>query len=142
MVRRDEFVEWAEVHGNLYGTAHKQLQTAQEAGQDILLDIDVQGHKQVRQQLAQALSVFILPPSFEELSRRLRDRCSETAEDIERRLQTARREIAHWAEYDYLVVNDSVQNAAQGLLAIVQAARFRRINQAERVEKIIGKFGG
>ena len=142
MVRRDEFVEWAEVYGHLYGTAHKQLRAAQEAGRDILLDIDVQGHKQVRQQLPEAVSVFILPPSFQELSRRLRDRCSDSAEDIERRLQTARNEIAHWPEYDYLVVNDNLKDATQALRAIVQAARFRRLNQTGRAEQITGKFGG
>ncbi|MGA2985731.1 MAG: guanylate kinase [Terriglobia bacterium] len=142
MARRGEFVEWADVYGNLYGTAHKQLQAAQEAGQDILLDIDVQGHQQVRRRLPEALSVFILPPSFPELSRRLRDRRSDAPEEIERRLQTAREEIAHWPEYDYLVVNDNLENATQALRAIVLAARFRRPSQAARVEKIIGTFGG
>jgi guanylate kinase len=142
MVHRDEFVEWADVHGHFYGTAHKQLQGAQEAGKDILLDIDVQGHKQVRQQLPEAVSVFILPPSFEELSRRLRNRRSNSQEDIERRLQTARNEIAHWSEYEYLVVNDHLKDATQALQAIVRAARFRRPSQAGRVEKIIDKFGG
>jgi guanylate kinase len=142
MARRGEFVEWADVYGQLYGTAHKQLQAAQEAGQDILLDIDVQGHQQVRRRLPEAVSVFILPPSFPELSRRLRDRHSDAPEEIERRLQTAREEIAHWAEYDYVVVNDHLQNATQALRAIVRAARFRRPNQAGRVEKIIGTFGG
>jgi guanylate kinase len=142
MAGRGEFVEWADVYGHLYGTAHKQLQAAQEAGQDILLDIDVQGHQQVRKRLAEAVSVFILPPSFEELSRRLRGRRSDPPEEIERRLQTAREEIAHWPEYDYLVVNDHVENATQALRAIVRAARFRRPSQAARVEKIMGTFGG
>lgn len=142
MVRRDEFVEWAEVHGHFYGTAHMQLQAAQGAGKDILLDIDVQGQKQVRQQLPDAVSIFILPPSFQELSRRLRNRRSNTVEDIERRLQTAREEIAHWSEYEYLVVNDHLKDATRALRAIVQAARFRRPSQAGRVEKIIDKFGG
>jgi guanylate kinase len=142
MASRGEFVEWADVYGHLYGTAHKQLQSAQEAGQDILLDIDVKGHQQVRQRLPEAVSVFILPPSFPELSRRLRDRHSDAPEEIERRLQTARGEIAHWAEYDYLVVNDHLKDATQALRGIVRAARFRRSNQAGRVEKIIETFGG
>ncbi len=142
MVRRNEFVEWADVYGQLYGTAHKQLQAAQEAGQDILLDIDVQGHQQVRQRLNEAVSVFILPPSFQELSRRLRDRHSDAPEEIERRLQTAREEIAHWGEYDYLVVNDHLRDATQALRAIVRAARFRRTSEAGRAEKIITTFGG
>jgi guanylate kinase len=142
MVHRDEFVEWADVHGHFYGTAHEQLHAAQDAGQDILLDIDVQGHQQVRRRLPEALSVFILPPSFPELSRRLRDRRSDAPEEIERRLQMAREEIAHWPEYDYLVVNDNLENATQALRAIVLAGRLRRPSQAARVEKIIGTFGG
>jgi guanylate kinase len=142
MVARGEFVEWADVYGHLYGTACKQLRAAQDAGRDILLDIDVKGHQQVRQRLPEAVSVFILPPSFQELSRRLRDRHSDAPEEIERRLETAREEIAHWAEYDYLVVNDHLQDATQALRAIVRAARFRRPSQTERVEKIIGTFGG
>lgn len=142
MISRGEFVEWADVFGHLYGTSRKQLQAAQAAGRDILLDIDVQGHRQVRQCLPEAVSVFILPPSFPELSRRLRDRHSDGPEEIERRLRTAREEIAHWPEYDYLVVNDHLGNAAAALRAIVRAARFRRLSQASRVKKIIGDFGG
>jgi guanylate kinase len=142
MVARDEFVEWADVHGHFYGTARKQLHAAQEAGQDILLDIDVQGHQQVRRQLPESVSVFILPPSFEELARRLRHRHSDAPEEIERRLKKAREEITHWSEYEYLVVNDHLKDATQALRAIVRAARFRRPSQAGRVEKIIGKFGG
>jgi guanylate kinase len=142
MVRRDEFVEWADVHGHFYGTAHKQLLAAQEAGQDILLDIDVQGHKQVRQQIPEAVTVFVLPPSFQELSRRLRNRHSDASEDIERRLEKAREEITHWCEYEYLVVNDNLKDATQALRAIVRAARFRRPSQERRVQEIIKKFGG
>jgi guanylate kinase len=142
MIGRGEFVEWADVYGHLYGTAHKQLEAAQEAGLDILLDIDVQGHQQVRQRLPEAVSIFILPPSFPELSRRLRDRHSDAPEEIERRLQTAREEVAHWAEYDYLVVNDHLEDATQSLRAIVRAAHFRRRSQAARVGQIIGTFGG
>ena len=142
MVRQDEFVEWADVYGHLYGTAQKQLHAAQEEGRDILLDIDVQGHQQVRRRLPDAVSVFILPPSFEELSRRLRHRHSDAPEEIARRLETAREEIAHWREYDYVVVNDRRQDATQALRAIVRAARFRRPSQAGRVEKIFSTFGG
>jgi guanylate kinase len=142
MVARGEFVEWAEVYGHLYGTARKQLHAAQEAGHDILLDIDVQGHRQVRERLPEAVSVFILPPSFQELSRRLRDRHSDAPEEVERRLNTAREEIARWSEYDYLVVNDNLDDAAQALRAIVQGARFSRLNQAKRAEKILKTFGG
>jgi guanylate kinase len=142
MLRRGEFVEWANVYGHLYGTALKQLRDAQHEGTDIVLDIDVQGHAQVRQKLPEAVSVFIVPPSFDELARRLRDRCSDSEESIERRLDTARGEIAHWQEYDYLVVNDHLTEATRALRAIVHAARFRRFSQAGRIEEIINKFGG
>ena len=142
MIARHEFVEWADVYGHLYGTGRRQLRAAQVAGRDILLDIDVQGHRQVRERLPEAISVFILPPSFQELSRRLRNRRSEAAEQIERRLATAREEITHWQEYDYVVVNDRLANAIQVLRGIVQAARFRRLNQERRIRKIIKTFGG
>jgi guanylate kinase len=142
MARQDEFVEWADVYGHLYGTAHKQLLAAQKQGQDILLDIDVQGHQQVRQRLPEALSVFILPPSFQVLSRRLRRRHSDAPEEIDRRLHTAREEITHWPEYDYVVVNDRRKDATQALRVIVRAARFRRPSQMGRAEKIIKTFGG
>jgi len=142
MISRGEFVEWADVYGHLYGTARKQLSLAQKAGQDILLDIDVQGHQQVRRRLPEAVSVFILPPSFAELSRRLRERHSDAPQEIARRLKTACEEITHWHEYDYLVVNDRLQEATRALRSIVAAARFRRTSQAERVGKILRKFGG
>jgi guanylate kinase len=142
MIARHEFVEWADVYGHLYGTARKQLRMAEEAGRDILLDIDVQGHKQVRKRLPGAVSIFILPPSFRELAGRLRRRHSDAPQEIERRLDTARREIAHWPEYDYLVVNDRLADAAQALRAILRAARFRRPNQAARARKIVETFGG
>jgi len=142
MIARQEFVEWADVYGHFYGTARKQLEAAQEAGRDILLDIDVQGHQQVRERLPEAVSVFILPPSYRELSRRLRDRHSDAPEEIARRLQTARQEISRWPEYDYLVVNERLSDAARALQAIMRAARFRRSNQMERAKKILATFGG
>ena len=142
MAARGEFVEWANVFGQLYGTAKKQIRAAQERGQDILLDIDVQGHRQVRGKLPEAVSIFVLPPSFRELERRLRHRHSDMPEVIARRLQTARREIRHWPEYDYLVVNDHIAGAGKALLVVVEAARFRREMQIDRVRDICKTFGG
>jgi guanylate kinase len=142
MVATGEFIEWARVFGYLYGTSWKQLCSAQEAGQDIVLDIDVQGHRQIRRRLAGAVSVFVLPPSFRILQRRLRRRHSDSKEVIERRLAAARKEITHWPEYDYLVVNDRVSRAARDLRAVVMAARLRRQNQRERVQEICKTFGG
>ncbi len=142
MIAAAEFVEWADVFGNLYGTSWKQLQAAREAGKDILLDIDVQGHRQVRQRLPEALSIFVLPPSFQELERRLRLRHSDEPQVIERRLSDARKELNHWPEYDYLVVNDRLSVATQALRLVVLAARFRRQNQQGRVQAISKTLGG
>ncbi len=142
MIATQRFVEWADVYGHFYGTAWDQLQTAQVAGRDILLDIDVRGHRQVRRRLPEAVSIFLLPPSFQELERRLRHRHADAPAVIEKRLDTARKEITHWREYDYLVVNDHLSSATRALRAVVLAARFRRQNQQERVEDICKTFGG
>jgi guanylate kinase len=142
MIQAGEFIEWAEVVGEFYGTARQQLHAAQEAGQDILLDIDIQGHRQVRRKLPEAVSIFILPPSFQELERRLRRRKSDTPDSIERRLRNARREIGHWKEYDFVVVNDRLRAATKSLRAIVEAARARACVQRERAKEISQSFGG
>ncbi len=125
MVSEGAFAEWAEVHGNLYGTALQTLEQARQAGEDILLDIDCQGAAQLRQKLADAVFIFILPPSLEELERRLRGRQTDSEDVVARRLANARREIAaaHW--YDYLLVNDDLEAAREQLKAIVLAERCR-----------------
>lgn len=145
MLARAEFVEWAEVHGELYGTSWKSLRQAQAAGDDVLLDIDVQGHRQVRRQLPEAVSIFLLPPSFAELERRLRRRQSGAAApagETERRLADARREIRRWREYDFLIVNDRIAAADRSLKAVVTAARSRRVIQQGRAREIVKTFGG
>jgi guanylate kinase len=142
MIGRGEFVEWAEVFGHFYGTSERQIRAAQEAGRDIVLDIDVQGHRQVRKRLPEAVSVFVLPPSFRELEARLRHRHSDSPQVIQQRLDTAREEITHWPEYDYLVVNDRLPAAARALRSVVLGARFRRQNQTERAQDICKTFGG
>jgi guanylate kinase len=142
MVAAGDFVEWANVYGHLYGTTWNELRHALEGGKDVVLDIDVQGHSQVRRRLPEALSVFLLPPSFNELARRLRRRHSDSAEVIESRLVAARKEISHWSEYDYLIVNDSIPTAVQAVKTVVLAARFRRQHQQGVVEEIRETFGG
>jgi guanylate kinase len=142
MIANQEFLEWAEIVGHLYGTATKQLRAAQDVGEDILLDIDVQGHEQLRRKLPEAVSVFILPPSYQELERRLRRRRSDAPGVIEGRLNNARHEIQHWAEYDYLVVNDRLTRATRALRSIVEAARSRRQVQEECAQEISQTFGG
>ena len=142
MIHAGEFVEWADVVGHLYGTARGQLLAAAGEGKDILLDIDVQGHRQVREKLPEAVSIFILPPSFQELERRLRRRKSDSPEVIQRRLQNARREIGHWKEYDFLVVNDKLRSATKSLRAVLEAAKARVFVQQERAQEISQTFGG
>jgi guanylate kinase len=142
MIAAGDFVEWADVHGNLYGTSWNELREARKEGRDILLDIDVQGYQRVRQRLPEAVSIFLLPPSFQELARRLRRRHSDAPEIIESRLEAAREETSHWPEYDYLVVNDRISSAVRAVRAIVLAARLRRQNQQGLVEDIRRTFGG
>jgi len=137
-----EFVEWARVHSHYYGTSWRKLQEAQEAGQDVLLDIDVQGHKKLRRRLPDTVSVFVLPPSFADLEERLRHRHKDSPEVIAERLAMSRREVAHWKEYDYLIVNDRLSAAAQALRNIVLASRLRRQCQDRRVKEIIETFIG
>jgi guanylate kinase len=127
MIRRGEFLEHAEVFGkNLYGTPRRFLREATNNGHDLVLDIDVQGAKQVRQQLPDAVSIFILPPNRQTLEWRLRNRSEDEDDVILRRLATARREIANYGEYDYILVNDRLEQAADELKAVVQAERLLR----------------
>ncbi len=142
MVAAKEFVEWADVHGQWYGTSEQQIRKAQQAGKDVLLDIDVQGHSQVRRRLPDAVSIFLLPPSYRELERRLHERHSDAPEVIRRRLQNARREITRWREYDFLVVNHRLSSALRSLQAVVEAVRVRRQAQQQRAREIQKTFGG
>lgn len=125
MVARGEFAEWASVHGNRYGTALATLEKAHRQGRDLLLDIDCQGALQLKQKVAQAVFIFILPPNAEVLESRLRNRNTDSDAVISRRLGNARQEIEQAAWYDYLVVNDSIAEASQQLRAIVTAERCR-----------------
>ena len=128
MVQARELAEWAVVHGNRYGTAIATVNKAIEEGVDCLFDIDYQGGQQIRQQWPDdSVLCFILPPSIEELERRLRRRATDSAEVIERRLATARKELAHYERYDYLVVNDGLEKAFDELRSIYVAARCARL---------------
>src|SRR6185503_18334101 len=119
------FAEWATVHGNLYGTRASALEVALVAGRDVLLDIDTQGAAQLRRRYPEAVLVFIVAPSMDELAQRLRERRSDADQDIERRLARAREEIALWKQYDYLIVNRDVKEAMDQLESIILAERCR-----------------
>ena len=131
-IRRDDFLEWAEVHGNCYGTSRTGIEAALCAGQDVLLEIDWQGARQVRKVFPAAIGVFILPPSLHALEQRLRERATDSAQTIARRLDAARDEMRHAEEFDYVIINDDLQRALQDLLAIVRAARLRYTVQSRR----------
>lgn len=123
--RQGEFAEWAKVHDYFYGTPKKPLERCVRAGRDILLDIDVQGSRQIKKACPQAVSIFLLPPSLRELKRRLATRGTDGKETIRRRLANAQGEIGEIIHYDYFVVNREVQEAVRSLSAIVEAERAR-----------------
>ncbi|MBI4634750.1 MAG: guanylate kinase [Candidatus Rokubacteria bacterium] len=125
MLDRGEFAEWAVVHGNLYGTRADALETALGEGRDVLLDIDTQGAAQLRTRYPEAVLVFIVAPSMAELEQRLRERRSDAEREIARRLDRARHEVVMWRQYDYLIVNRDLKEAAEQLEAIIQAERCR-----------------
>jgi guanylate kinase len=125
MVDRGEFAEWARVHGNLYGTAARPLEEALERGEDILLDIDTQGARQLRARYPRGLYIFVVAPSMKELELRLRERKSDAPQEIARRLARAVDEIGAWREYDYLIVNRHLDEAVRQLQCIIEAERCR-----------------
>ena len=142
MVERGEFLEWAEYYGQLYGTSRAFVEEHVESGCDVILDIDVNGARQVNSKIKDAISVFIMPPSFAELEKRLRLRRKESDEAIQRRLEIARNEINFCRDYNYIVINDVLQDSVRVLEAIVRAGCALPSRQQARVEEIIASFGG
>lgn len=135
-IERGEFLEYAEYVGNYYGTSMTVIREKLEKGVDVLLDIEVQGAAKVRERMPDAASVFIVPPSFEELAQRLRGRGTDSEEKIQKRLETARREAKEIKNYDYIVVNDTVDHAAQEVLAILTAQGCRRERRIHEIEGV------
>ena len=142
MAERGEFLEWAEFNGQLYGTTRAFVEEQIGAGRDVILDIDVQGAKQVKNIIKDATAIFILPPSFEELKRRLKDRMLESDDVIRRRLEIAKREILYYREYDYIIINDILENSIRLLESIVRSGAAKPRRQESRIEEIIASFGG
>lgn len=162
MIEADEFLEHANVHGNCYGTARQFLRDAGHNGHDLLLDIDVQGAAQIKHNLTDAISIFVLPPDREKLEWRLRNRGEDPEPVIQRRLTAASREIAEYDKYDYVLVNDKLEESCEKLRAIVLSERLHRLqrplsaperetinlaescrlsNVRERVQPILSSFG-
>ena len=139
-LENNEFLEYAEVFGNYYGTHRSALSKAEAEDKDLLLDIDVQGAAQVKESLAEAVTIFILPPNRDILERRLRSRSEDTEEVMERRLSDAATEISNYQLYDYVLVNQDLEESTADLLAIVRAERVRRCRMEARIAPILASF--
>jgi len=135
-----ELLEWAGVHGHLYGTSRAETEKVRAAGKDILLDVDVQGAAQVRESEPDAVTVFVMPPSFRVLEERLRGRRQDSEKVIEERLREARREIYYYEDYDYVLINDRVEKTLELFKSIVLAERTRPNLLADRIGPIIESF--
>ena len=140
MVASGEFLEWACVHGNFYGTSRRQIAEKTAAGLDMILEVDVQGAASVRQLLMDSVSVFILPPSFEVLRQRLCARGTDTPESLEVRLRNAPAELRQYSSFDYVIINDEIERAAGQLASIIYAERARCVRQELVVEQVIKEF--
>jgi len=137
MVERGDFLECANVHGNYYGTSEAWVRERLAAGTSIVLEIDWQGAAQVRRRIPDAIGIFILPPSLATLEQRLRTRAQDGEEVIARRLQAAREEISHAGEFDYVIINDTFDEAAQDLRAVIRAARLRTAVQLTAYPRLL-----
>ncbi len=137
MVARDEFAEYALVHGNNYGTSARLVREAIDQGRSLLFDIDYQGGRQLRQEFPDMVSVFILPPSIAELERRLRSRGTDSDEVIARRVRVARQELRHYTEYDYLIMNENLGQAYDALRGIYVAHMHTRARQASLAQAVL-----
>ncbi len=140
MIAAGEFLEWAVVHGKHYGTGRAEVEKLCRSGTDVILDIDVQGARQVLERQPQVPAVFIVPPSYEELERRLRSRGLDDTEQIERRLLAARAEMEYLEGYNYVIVNDDLDRATAALAAILLARRFRRDRMRSQIAQALAGF--
>jgi guanylate kinase len=137
MLLNGEFVESAEVYGNLYGTSQKWINGAIASGQDILLEIDCQGAMQIRQIFPESISIFILPPSLDALAARLKTRAQDDPDIIQKRLAATREEVSHIIEFDYAIINDKLDEALNDLISVVRAERLKRTRQLAKYSALI-----
>jgi guanylate kinase len=139
-IAQDEFLEWAKVFGNYYGTHQSELERASGEGCDLVLDIDVQGARQLKRKIPAAVSIFVLPPSREVLEQRLRARSQDSEPVIERRLREAAEEIRNYSQYDFVLVNREVEASVDTLVSIVKATRSRRDRMEGKIRPILETF--
>jgi guanylate kinase len=142
LVSQGEFLEWAEVYGNYYGTSKGHIEEVLELGEDILLDVDVQGARTIRQKRPDAVAVFILPPNYDVLRERLERRKLDKDYVMKQRLEIARGEIACYPDYDYLIINEAIAASVEELEAIILSARCRRSARSDSAKAILATFGG
>jgi len=142
LIRSGSFLEWAEVHGNLYGTSKAFVEDLMMQGYDVVLDIDVQGADIIRKKRPDAIGVFIMPPSFDVLKSRLVHRSLDAETVVEQRLKRACNEISHYTEYEYLIVNEDLGSAIRELESIIVGARCRTTARTKSVKSILATFGG
>jgi guanylate kinase len=140
LIEKDEFLEFAEVHGNLYGTSVNQVYDETSKGNDIILEIDVQGADSIRRKMPDAVGIFILPPSFEVLRRRLTNRATENQDDLALRLRNSLGEVRQFEKFDYVVINDEVKRATADLQNIILAERLTGIRQMDTIQGILDSF--
>ncbi|MEK7724054.1 MAG: guanylate kinase [Acidobacteriota bacterium] len=140
LIKQGEFLEYANVHGNYYGTSRSQVEKEVSAGRDIILEIDVQGADLVRAKTSETIEIFILPPSFEVLKERLIARQTETSEDLALRLKNSLNEVEAYSKFDYVIINDEVEKAVTDLQSVIYAERCKREKQTEAIEKILDTF--
>lgn len=140
MVEREEFIEWAKVHNFYYGTKKSEVFSWIEKGKDVLLDIDTQGSFKIKKKYPESIHIFLLPPSFKELEKRLRGRGDLDESQIKERLKNAKAEIKKLKNYDYVIINDKIENALNGLILIIESSKFKVENQKEKIDNIILSF--
>ncbi len=140
MVERNDFLEWATVHKHLYGTSRSQVAQDVSLGRDIVLEVDVQGAASIRNLIHEAVSVFILPPSLDVLRERLIARGTDSAEELAVRLRNAPEELKAYQTFDYVIINDDVEQAAAKLMAIIEAERLRLSRQKEKIRGVVESF--
>lgn len=140
MIKRGQMIEWAKVHKNYYGTSKREIFSKIEKGKDVLLDIDTQGSFQIKKKYPLSIHIFIMPPSYEELEKRLRGRGDLEENKINIRLSNAKREVKRWPRYDYVIVNDDLKKAVNSMLNIICSFKLKKENQKERIRSIILTF--
>jgi guanylate kinase len=140
LAAQGDFLEYANVHGNFYGTLRRQVKTETDAGRDIILEIDVQGAESVRAKMPEAVGIFILPPSFDVLRRRLTARQTESRDDLQLRLRNSKTEVQDYKKFDYVVINEEKAVAVENLKSIILAERLRSVRQTQRIDSIINTF--